>query len=117
MTKAVGRASLVTMLHTMIRHVRPDKVDLLRAWFAESTRRGEEFRQTFQQEGVRHEQAYLVATSDGTLLVYTSEAEDMEYAMNAFLNSQLPIDAEHRKVMTEALAEEADTELIFDLTI
>jgi hypothetical protein len=104
------------MIHTSIKRVRADKVELLRAWFAEGTRRADEIRETFHQEGVRHEQAYLISTSDGTLLVYTSELEDFDRAWTAFVNSELPIDAEHKKTMIEALAGDADAELIFDLT-
>lgn len=105
------------MIHTSIKRVHPDKVELLRAWFAEGTRRADEIRETFRQEGVRHEQAHLISTSDGTFLVYTSELEDFDKAWNAFVNSELAIDAEHKKVMTEALAGDADVELVFDLTV
>ena len=105
------------MIHTSIKRVHPDKVELLRAWFAEGTRRADEVRETFRQEGVRHEQAYLINTSDGTLLVYTSELGDFDRAWEAFVGSELPIDAEHKKVMAEALAGDADIELVFDLTV
>jgi hypothetical protein len=78
--KCLGCVNLEIMIHTSIKRVHPDKVELLRAWFAEGTRRADEVRETFRQEGVRHEQAYLINTSDGTLLVYSSELGDFDRA-------------------------------------
>jgi hypothetical protein len=106
------------MIHTSISRIRPDKVELLRAWFAEGKHRAEEVRETFRQEGVTHEQVYLIPTADGTVLVYISEMADVGTAMRAFADSELPIDAEHRKVMETAIAGQVDgAELVFELTL
>ena len=106
------------MIHTSIRRVHPDKVELLRAWFAEGKRRAEEVRETFRQEGVTHEQVYLIPTDQGTVLIYISEMADVDAAMRAFAGSELPIDAEHRKVMETAIAGAVEgAELVFELAV
>jgi hypothetical protein len=64
------------MLQVNIRRVRPDQVGRLREWLAELGRRQEEVRETFRNEGVRHEQAFVLAGADGPLLVYAIEVDD-----------------------------------------
>ena len=66
------------MLKVAIHQVQPEKEHQLRDWLAELMRRQDEVRETFAQETVRHEQAYLLATSDGPMLVYAMEAADFE---------------------------------------
>jgi len=43
------------MIKLAIRKVKPDQEGHLRAWMAELNRRSAEVRETFAQEGVRHE--------------------------------------------------------------
>jgi hypothetical protein len=64
----------------------------------------DEVRDTFAQEGVTHEQAYVINSTDGPLLIYVTEAADHRQASEAFRNSTLPIDIAHKAVMTEVLA-------------
>jgi uncharacterized protein DUF6176 len=103
------------VLRVSIRRVREGQLDRLRWWLGELNRRQEEVRETFEQESVRHEQAYIVDTADGHLLVYAMEVEDEEQARAAFRASTLPIDAEHARVMGEVLGEAADAELLYDV--
>jgi hypothetical protein len=103
------------VLRVSIRHVREGQLERLRWWLAELNRRRDEVRETFAQETVRHEQAYIVAAGEGHLLVYAMELEDEERARAAFQASTLPIDAEHRHVMDEAVGEPADAELLYDV--
>lgn len=98
----------VPMLKVTISRVRPGREDRLRAWLAELNTRLGEVRETFRNEGVRHEQAYLIEGADGLLLVYASEAEDHDHVMAAFAASTLPIDREHAAVMADVLAERMD---------
>jgi hypothetical protein len=105
------------MLQVTVRRVRPEKVERLKAWLAEAERRADEVRETFRQEGVRHEQALLVETSDGPLLVYVGEMEDVEAAQRVFAASELPIDAEHKAVLTEVLGERVPTTTLLDLRL
>ena len=86
-------------------------------WLAELNRRQEEVRETFAQESVRHEQAYLISFSEGAILVYAVEAEDLKRAHHAFQESTLPIDVAHRRAMGEALGDKVPAELLYDCAI
>ena len=87
------------MLKVVMYRVKPEKEQRLREWLLELTQRRHEVRETFIEETVRHEQAYLITTSEGLILIYAIEAEDLERGQNAFLNSTHPIDLEHKQVM------------------
>src|SRR5215210_6082897 len=103
------------MLHVTFRRVRPERVGRMRQWFGELMRRQDEVRETFRNEEVRHEQAWLIETSDGPLLVYAVEVEDPERALRAFETSELAIDGEHRRVMDEVTQGTAEVEKLYDL--
>jgi len=92
------------MLRVVFSRVKDGQVDRLRAWMRELMDRPDEVRQTFAQEGVRHEVAYLVEAREGPLLVYAIELEDEDRALEAFNNSTLPLDLEHRRTMESVLA-------------
>ncbi|MEV6610839.1 DUF6176 family protein [Kutzneria sp. NPDC051319] len=104
------------MIHLSVLRLRPDKLDRLTDWFSEANERGDEVRQTFAQEGVRHEQAYLLHTADGPLVIYVEEVKDIVAAEAAFRSSTIPIDAEHKAVMAEVIDGKVDTTLLFDMT-
>lgn len=97
--------------------VEPDKVERLRAWMVELQQRKQEVRETFQQEGVRHERAYLLETKGQTILVYAMELEDLAAAHAAFQTSELSIDKEHRDVMNEVLTANLEPELLYDVSL
>ena len=103
------------MLYVRTLRIHPDKVDRLRSWMRELADRADEVRETFAQEGVRHEQAHLLETSDGTLLIYAIEAEDIDEALRVHEASTLPIDAEHRAVLAGVTAERLDLEVLLDM--
>jgi hypothetical protein len=103
------------MLYVRTLRIHPDKVDLLRDWMTQLSERADEVRETFAQEGVRHEQAHLLHTSDGALLIYAVEAEDIDEALRVYEASTLPIDAEHRAMMAAVTAERLDLEPLLDL--
>ena len=84
---------------------------------AELAERRQEVLETFANETVRHEVGYLMETSDGLVLVYAIEAEDLDRASQAVVERPFPIDLQHRKVMSEVLAEEIDLEPILDESI
>jgi Family of unknown function (DUF6176) len=105
------------MLHLTFRRVRPERVDALRAWMAELGRRQDEVRQTFRNEGVRHEQAFLIESLDGPLLVYAHEVDDPEAASAAYAGSTLVLDQEHRAIMGSVLGEDAEVELLYDVRL
>jgi Family of unknown function (DUF6176) len=105
------------MLKVTIRMVKPGQEGRLRDWLAELMRRQGEVRETFKQESVRCEQAFLLPTADGIALVYVVEAEDLEQASEAYKNSTLPIDMEHRQVMKQVLGDSVPVELLYDCAL
>jgi Family of unknown function (DUF6176) len=94
--------------------VRPDELDRLRSWMGELMRRRNEVLETFEQETVRHEVAYLLEGRDGPILVYAIEAEDADRAGRVFQASTLPIDVEHKRVMEASLDGPAQAELLYE---
>ena len=84
---------------------------------AELGRRQDEVRATFLNEGVRHEQAYLIQSADGPVLVYAIEVEDYEAGLRAYEASTLPLDAEHRRVMASVLGPAADVEMLYEVRL
>ena len=82
---------------------------------SELQNRADEVRQTFDNEGVSHEQAFLIETPRGPVLVYAAEVADVERGAQAFARSTLPIDLEHRQVMAEVVVDEPDVELLYQL--
>ncbi len=105
------------MLRTAFLRVRPDKVDRLKWWLAELNRRRDEVLETFAQETVRHEIAYLLDGADGPILVYVMEADDFDQARRAFQGSTLAIDAEHRQVINEVTDGAAPVESLYECRI
>ena len=105
------------MLHVVFRRVAEGELERLRSWMGELMRRREEVLETFENEGTRHEVAYLLETSDGPILVYAIEAEDPDRAHAAYLESSLPIDAQHKEVLARALAEPVPAERLFDIAL
>jgi hypothetical protein len=105
------------MLRVEFSRVKGDQVDRLRTWMGELMARPDEVRQTFNQEGVRHEMVFLVEAREGPVLVYAIELEDNDRAQDAFDKSTLPIDCEHRSTMNEVLVSrgQASVELLYEL--
>ena len=84
---------------------------------AQARGRQDEVRATFVDEGVRHERAVLVETSDGPLLIYVVECEDFDAALAAFEKSKHPIDAEHKQVMAEVRGTPVPLEELLNLRL
>jgi len=105
------------MLRVEFSRVKDGQVDRLRSWMSELMARSDEVRATFDQEGVRHEAAYLVEAREGPVLVYAIELADEARAQQAFEQSTLPIDLEHRRTMNDVLESRgrAAVELLYEL--
>ena len=103
------------MLRVDIRRVKPEKEARLREWLLELNTRADEVRATFVGETVRAEQAYIIPTSDGPVLVYAMEAESFDVAAQAYASSKHPIDHEHRAVMQECLGEPLEVKPLYDV--
>jgi len=107
---------VANMLRLSIRRIKPEKEARLREWLLELNGRAEEVRATFEAETVRAEQAYIIPTSDGPLLVYAMEAEDFDRGRQAFAASKHAIDHEHRAVMRECLNESLELRPLYDVS-
>ena len=103
------------MLHVTFRRVVDEP--RLRAWMSSLEQRTEEVRETFRQEGVSHEQAFLLRDADGLVLVYAHEVSDPKVAQSAYAASSLPIDLQHRLEMSAALGVEVPAELLYDVQL
>ena len=105
------------MLYVNIYPIKPGKEARLRAWLSELNDRADEVRATFADESVRAEQAYIVSTSDGPILVYVIEAEDFERGAKAYTASRHPIDAQHKEIKLECLGEPLHQAPIYDVAV
>lgn len=105
------------MIDVHFYRVRPGKVDQLKAWFAEATERADEVREAFGHEGVNREQAYLLETVNGHVLVAAVDSEDYETARRLFNESTLPIDVAQRKAMPEFTDGLLELDPIFDVQV
>jgi len=105
------------MLRVRFYRVKPGREATLRAWLAELRERADEVRATFVDETVRHEQAFILQTVDGPILVYAMEALDHDRGKTAFAQSKHRIDAEHKRVMSECLGERLDVKPLYDVAL
>jgi hypothetical protein len=103
------------VLKISFRRVRDGQLEPLRAWMNALMERQHEVRQTFEQEGVRHECAYLTQDREGYVLVYVAELEDEVAAHAAYARSTLPIDLEHRVIIAQLIVGPAEAELLYDV--
>ena len=102
------------MIRVSIEKVKPDQVQALRDWMTRLMLRKSEVEETFIQEGVSHEQAHLIETSDGHLLIYVMESYDHEKARMAFKGSTLPLDIEHKQILDMVLEGKVPSELLYE---
>ena len=105
------------MLRLAFSRIKPGKEERLRAWLSELLERQDEVRETFVQETVRHEQAFIIEGREGPLLIYAMEAEDHEKGHRAFRASTLAIDLEHKEVMKEVLGERLQVKPLYDCAL
>lgn len=104
------------MLRVSVRKVRPEKLSMLVDWLAEidGPRRAEALA-TLVDEGCRHETALLIDGPDGPIVIYVMEVENEEDSRAAAAQSVHPVDADHKRVMSEALAERVPAQVLVDL--
>ncbi|MDN3311750.1 DUF6176 family protein [Microbacterium oryzae] len=104
------------MISLTIRRIEPDQRDRLERWLREvDGPRRQEALATLADEGVMHEKAVILDTSDGPILIYAMESADLEYARAVAQRSEHAIDAEHREVMQAAVAGRPDIAVVLDL--
>ena len=105
------------MLRVIFRRVKAGKEARLREWLAELQVRADEVRETFLDETVRGEQAFLLQTTEGLVLVYAMEAGNYALGREAFARSKHAIDEQHKQVMKECLGDRLEVEPIFDVAL
>lgn len=105
------------MLRVGFANIRPEKEAQLRDWLNELGTRQDEVLETFRRETIRHEQVFIVQAQQGPLLVYAIEAEDHDLAKEAYANSTLEIDKQHRAVLRDCLAEGPALEPLFECSL
>jgi hypothetical protein len=102
------------MLNTTIARVDEADVPRLREWLASLSSRRSELRESYRQQGTRHELFFLIRTRESPILVLISELADLEHGATSFLRSNLPIDVEFKTLVQEMSPQEADVELLYD---
>lgn len=104
------------MIHLVARRIRADQRDRIAAWLREvDGSRRDEALESLAAEGVNHETAMLIDTSDGPVIVYAMETDDLAHSKSVTDRSPRPIDAEHRAIMGAADAGPATAEVVLDL--
>ena len=72
--------------------------------------------ETLRAEGVTHETALILDTTEGPVIVYAMETDDIEHARAVGAVSTHPIDQRHHEVMRAADAGPASHHLVLDLS-
>jgi hypothetical protein len=104
------------MLRVVVREVNPGHLEELRQWLGEvgGARRVEALA-TLADEDCSHEIALLLQGQTGAMVVHVMEVEEIERSARAARESQHPIDAQHKQVMSSALGGSIQAELLLDL--
>ena len=105
------------MLQVNMFRVKQGKEGELREWLLELNTRSAEVKQSFHDESVRGEQGFIVPTSDGPILVYVIEAENIERGRQAYATSTHEIDRQHKEIMSECLGESLHLTPIYDVAL
>lgn len=102
------------MLNASFAAIEEKDVPVIRAWLASLAERREELRESYRQQGTRHELFFVVRAPD-PVLVLISELDDVEQGSVTFLGSRLPLDLEFKSlVQTVSNGEMLVGELLFD---
>jgi len=104
------------VIHLVARRIDPDQRERVAQWLrtVDGPRR-EEALAALAAEGIRHETAMLIDTTDGPVIVYAMETDDIDRSRAVADESPRSVDAEHRTVMRAADAGPADAEIVLDL--
>jgi len=105
------------MLRVSFRRVKPGKEPQLRAWLEQLSARADEVRATFADETVRHEQAFILETTKGRILVWVTEVADAERGRQAFARSRHAIDEEHKRIMAECVGGGLNVQRLYDVAL
>ncbi|WP_078715384.1 DUF6176 family protein [Agreia bicolorata] len=99
------------------RRIKAEQRDAVEQWLAElNGPRRDEALETLRNEGVRHESASIIDTSDGPILVYAMESDDIDQARAVGAASTLPVDRRHHDVMRTADGGAVSHRLVLDVS-
>lgn len=105
------------MLNTTFLRVREDGLPRLRAWLAGLPSRREALRETYEAEGTRHEQFFLLRDGDGPILVVVTELRDRREGGETFLRSDMPLAVEFKTIIQEVADGPLVCEKLYDSTL
>lgn len=104
------------MIHLSIHRIKPEHRVAVETWLRKvDTELRDAAVETLIAEGVTHETALMVETSDGPVIVYAMETDDIDRARAVGAASASPIDAEHHSVMRAADAGAVPHSVMLDL--
>ena len=104
------------MIDVTFRKVKPENREAVEQWLSElNGPRRDEALETLRDEGVRHEMAAIIDTSDGPILVYAMETDDIDRARIVGRASTLPVDTQHHEVMRAADGGPVVSRMLLDL--
>ncbi len=104
------------MIHLVARRLRPDHRERVIEWLREidGPRRAEAL-ESLAAEGVEHETAMIIDTTDGPVIVYAMQTDDLARSQAVADASPRAIDAEHRAVMRAAAGGRVESEVVLDV--
>lgn len=103
------------MVRIYFTRIKPEKVDVLRAWMDELVVRREESIEAMENDTIRSEAAYLLETGEGPILVHGADIVDLQRAEHMRFHSKLPLAEDYRRVMREVMVEPMEVGSIFEL--
>ena len=105
------------MLQINMFRIKPEQESRLREWLLELNNRADEVLETFKDETVRAEQAFILPTSDGPILVYAMEADDCKRAADRYMRSKHPLDLDAIETMRDCLGQSLKLSPLYDVSI
>lgn len=105
------------MIHLIVRRLKPEMRESVEQWMAEvgGPLRSDAL-ETLRAEGVTHETAVILETTDGPVIVYAMETDDIDRARAVGAASTHPIDQRHHEVMRAADGGPVPHHLVLDLS-
>lgn len=97
--------------------IKEGHLDDVRNWFQTLLDRKEETLESFRNEGVKIESAFIKKINGDYFLIYYMVANDVKEATDVFRKSTLPIDSFHKKCFEDFIEQSETLNSIFHLEI
>lgn len=102
------------LIHMTFVRVAEPQVPRLRSWLEALGARRDELAESYRRQHTRQEHFYLLGGKDARILVIASETADLRAGAVEFLNSELAIDVEFKKLIQDIGVIAPDVELVYD---